>query len=154
MNDIVEIFNDVAPSRADIDELQRAVIAMPQVEPDTTHFFVTGMYCRKVAQAAGILVVGKVHKTPHFFVCVSGELRVWSEGLSVVLKAGDVTESQPGTKRVLYAVTDAVYMNVHKTDKTDLAEIEDDLVEPDHASQFGVGNVLRSAAIEAVKIDD
>jgi hypothetical protein len=36
-----------------------------------------------------------------------------------------------GTKRVTLAVTDAVGITVHQTEKTDLDDIESELIEPD-----------------------
>ena len=44
---------------------------------------------------------------------------VFATSLSVILT------SPPGTKRVVFAVTDVVWTTVHVTDKTDLGEIED-----------------------------
>ena len=65
------------------------------------------------------------------------------------LEAGDVVESQPGTKRVTFAVTDAIGVTIHKTDLTDLDAIEAELIEPDDAALFDSGNNLKSLLIEA-----
>ena len=139
------------PSREQIDRLQAEVAKLPQVEPVTDHFFVPGMYCRRVFRTAGTLVIGKVHKADHFFVCVSGELIAWSETGMRHMKPGDVIESKPGTKRVTLALTDAIGMTVHKTDKTDLDEIEEELIESDPAALFDSSNKLKKPALEAVK---
>jgi hypothetical protein len=37
------------------------------------------MYCRKVTRSAGTLIVGKVHKKQHFFLCAAGEIIAWTE---------------------------------------------------------------------------
>ena len=57
-------------------------------------------------------------------MCAAGEIIAWTENGMKTLKAGDIIECKPGTKRVTYAVTDAIGITVHKTDKTDLDEIK------------------------------
>lgn len=153
MDSVPAELSDQVQARSAIDELQRKMSLMPQAEMLTEHFFVPGMYCRKVIHKAGVLVVGKVHKQPHFFVCISGEIAVWSENGTRVLKAGDVVESTPGTKRVAFALTDAIAMTVHKTDKTELDDIEDELIEPDESAMFDAENELRQAVIEGIAMD-
>jgi hypothetical protein len=59
------------------------------------------------------------------------------------LYAGDVIESKPGTKRVTLAVTDAIGVTIHRTDKTDLDDIEAELIEPDTAALFDSSNKLK-----------
>jgi quercetin dioxygenase-like cupin family protein len=103
------------------------------------------MYCRKVFRPAGTLIVGKVHKHHHLFLCAMGEIIAWTENGMKRLKAGDVVESKPGTKRVTLAVTDAIGVTVHRTDKTDLDEIETELVEPDNTALFDSSNLLKIA---------
>ena len=63
------------------------------------------------------------------------------------LNAGDVVESQPGTKRVTYAVEDSIGVTFHVTDKTDLDDIESELVEPDELSLFDATNKLKLSNI-------
>ena len=139
MNDVIE---NVVPSREQIDRLQSEMIKLPQAELVTEHYFSPGMYCRKVTRPAGTLIVGKVHKEPHFFMCTKGEILAWSETGMRRLQAGDVIESKPGTKRVTMAIVDSIGMTVHKTDKTDLDEIEAELIEPDEIALFDATNKL------------
>ena len=60
-----------------------------------------------------------------------------------VLRAGDVVESVPGTKRVTLALTDAIGITVHRTEKTNLDEIEAELVELDESAMFDSGNLRK-----------
>jgi len=131
------------PTREQIDQLQAAMVAMPQAEMTTEHYFSEGMYCRKVFRPAGTLIVGKVHKQPHFFLCAAGEIIAWTETGMRLLRAGDVVESKPGTKRVTLALTDAVGITIHKTGKTDLSDIEQELIEPDETALFDAHNNLK-----------
>jgi hypothetical protein len=54
-------------SKEQIERLQTEMAALPQLELVTEHSFSPGMYLRKVYRPAGTLIVGKVHKEPHFF---------------------------------------------------------------------------------------
>ena len=131
------------PTRDQIDRLQAEMVKMPQAELNTEHFFSPGMYCRRVFRPAGTLIVGKVHKAPHFFLCAMGEIIAWTESGMKKLRPGDIVECQPGTKRVTLAVTDAIGITIHKTDKTDLDEIETELIEPDDLALFDSSNKLK-----------
>jgi hypothetical protein len=133
------------PTRADIDQLQSEMIKLPQAELKTDHYFSGGMYCRRVFRAATTLIVGKVHKKDHLFICAAGEMLVWTETGVRRLQAGDVVESRAGTKRATLALTDSVGITCHLTDKTDLDEIEAELIEPDDAAVFDANNLLKAA---------
>jgi len=121
---------------------------MPQAEMVTENYFSDGMYCRKLIRPAGTLIVGKVHKKDHFFMCVKGEIIAWSEKGMIKLNAGDIIQSKSGTKRVTLALTDAIGLTVHRTDKTDLNEIEAELIEEDDTALFDASNKLKDWALE------
>ena len=140
-------------TREQIDRLQAEMIKMPQAELQTEHYFVPGMYCRRVFRPAGTLIVGKVHKQPHFFLCAKGEIIAWTENGMKKLQAGDVVESKPGTKRVTLATMDSIGITIHKTDKTDLDEIEAELIEPDDMALFDSGNKLKQIVSEMQKLE-
>jgi len=148
MNDILE---KIIPSKEQIEKLQAEMVKMPQAELQTEHYFSEGMYCRKLTRPAGTLIVGKIHKKSHFFLCAKGEIIAWTESGMRTLKAGDIIESQPGTKRVTYAISDAIGITVHKTDKTNLDEIEAELIEPDITALFDSSNKLIESQIMALK---
>ena len=144
---------DHIPTKADIFDLQSAMSELPQAEGlVTTHHFSDGMYLRKLFQPQDTLIVGKTHKSAHFFLCAMGEVAVSSgDGKWQTLKAGDVLESKPGAKRITYAITDVIYINIHKTDLTDVDEIENELIEPDDLALFDSNNKLKNPALDAEK---
>lgn len=144
MSDLLEIY---VPTLEQINRLQVELAKLPQAQPVTEHYFSGGMYCRKVARVAGTLIVGKVHKKDHLFICAAGEIIAWTETGMRRLQAGDVVESRAGTKRVTLATVDSIGITCHKTDHTDLESIEDELVEHDETSLFGVGNILKSVML-------
>lgn len=132
--------------RASIDRLQALSAKLPQLQLDTKHLFAAGMYARVLQQPADSLVVGKAHKSEHFFIVCRGAVLVsHGDGPAYRAEAGTVFVSQPGAKRAISAESDAVYMTVHRTDKTDLNEIEAELIEPDPLALFDAFNMPRLA---------
>lgn len=141
------------PTKAEIARLEAEMKKMPQAEGMITeHYFSDGMYCRKLFRPEGTVIVGKVHKKPHFFLCAKGEIIAWTENGMKILKEGDVICSQPGTKRVTLALTDAIGITIHPTEKTDLDEIEAELLEPDETALFDSSNNLKDLVLQAEKI--
>jgi quercetin dioxygenase-like cupin family protein len=135
------------PTLEQIQRLETEMLAMPQVELETEHYFSEGMYCRKVARAAGTIIVGKTHLKPHLFLCAKGEIMAWSETGMRHMRAGDVIQSLPGTKRVTMAITDAIGITIHRTDKTDLDEIEAELIEPNDLALFDASNKFKMGVL-------
>lgn len=148
INDMTELVENHTPTLAEIERLQHEMMQMPQAELDTEHYFSGGMYCRKVTRPAGTLIVGKVHKKDHFFMCAKGQIIAWSEKGMVTLNAGDVLASKAGTKRVTLAVTDAIGITFHKTSKLNLDKIEKELIEPEELALFDSSNKLKAHALE------
>lgn len=125
--------------------LEAAARELPQAELPTSHYFADGMYCRVVERAAGVLIVGKVHKREHFYMVVKGSVAVVQDGAErKVYHAPSIIVSRVGTKRAVLALEDSVCLTVHRTDKTDLAEIEAELIEPSPDALFGPDNKLKA----------
>lgn len=148
INDMNDLIQGHTPTIEEIERLQHEMIKMPQAELETEHYFSGGMYCRKLIRPAGTLIVGKVHKKDHFFLCAKGQIIAWSEKGMVTLNEGDVLASKAGTKRVTLAVTDAIGITFHKTNKINLDKIEKELIEPDELALFDSGNKLKVEALE------
>lgn len=124
--------------------LQKAMLEMPQTELETVHYFADGMYCRAVIRPKGTLIVGKVHKKEHFYIVAKGSVEVASDTETTIHHAGEVLVSTPGTKRAVLALEDSICMTVHRTDKTDLDEIEKEIVEEDSTALFDSRNKLKA----------
>lgn len=112
------------------------------VELPTKHYFAGGMYCREGVIPAGTVIVGKVHKTEHFIMVLKGRITVWTETGRVELCAPFIGTCPASVQRMGYAHEDTVFVNVHRTDKTNLEEVEADLVVADPTSVYGVGNEI------------
>lgn len=103
----------------------------PQSCP-VNHHFAPGAYGREMFLPAGMVVVGKIHKHAHVNVISQGRVQVFTEhGGLQELSAPCTFVSTPGTKRVVHVVEDTVWTTVHVTDKTDLAEIEREVIATD-----------------------
>ena len=153
MNNIIEQLSAKVPNKEQINKLQLEVSKLPQAEDMVTdHFFSDGMYSRRVFRKAGTLIIGKVHKKDHFFICTKGEIIAWTEKGMKKLSAGDIIECKQGTKRVTLATMDSIGTTVHRTDKTNLDEIEAELIEPDETALFDSSNKLKSIVIECQKM--
>lgn len=154
---LLDGIRDCIPTREDIERLQAAMLAevsdgsMQVPEMRTEHYFSGGMYCRKLWRPVKTYIVGKVHLKDHLFLCAAGEIMTWTETGMRVLKAGDVVESRAGTKRATLALTDAIGITIHKTDKIDLDEIEAELIEPDQEVLFDARNQVKSLTFEGEK---
>lgn len=153
MNELINLDKDLKPTREDIDNLQSKLMTMEQSkELVTNHYFANGMYAREVHRPKGTLIVGKVHKHEHFFFVTKGQINVWTEDGMIEMKAPYVVISKPGTKRVTFAVEDSTGMTVHRTDKTDLNDIEEENIEEDLNSKFDAMNFIKSMQIEGKKL--
>jgi hypothetical protein len=96
------------------------------------HHFAPGAYGREMSLPAGMVVVGKIHKHAHVNVISKGRVQVFTEHDGVQeLSAPCTFVSTPGTKRVVHVIEDTVWTTVHVTDKTDLAEIEREVIATD-----------------------
>ena len=133
----------VLTAREKVERLQEELSKLPQYEPETEHTFHGGMYCRQVFRHANVTIVGKVHKKEHFYVIVSGTVLITTDDDVIEVTGPKVICSKPGTKRAVYAVTDAVCMTFHITDAVTVEEAEAELVEDDPTSMFIAGNKLK-----------
>jgi quercetin dioxygenase-like cupin family protein len=144
LNDLANI----APSREQIEQLQAEMVKMPQYEAPTEHVFHGGMYCRQVWRPAGCLIVGKVHKKEHFYMVVSGTVKVTTDDGLQTITGPMLLCSKPGTKRAVFAETDALCMTFHRVDSNTVEDAESELVEDDPKSMFTIGNKIKHAEIE------
>lgn len=135
--------------RQKVEVLQQELSKLPQYEPQTKHYFHGGMYCREVFRHAGVLVVGAVHKKEHFYLIVSGTVAITDgEGNVQEVTGPHLFQSKPGTKRAVYAVTDALCMTFHAIEAKSVEEAEAELVEVEPDSMYSLGNQVKHKEIE------
>ncbi len=132
---IIEALHEVLiPSREQILTLEARMREFDEIECPLTHTFAPGSYARGIELPATALVVGKIHKHAHLNIISRGLVTVVTEFDRMAIDAREqpvIFTSQPGTKRALYVHEKTHWTTIHLTDKTDLAEIERDIIARD-----------------------
>ena len=99
-----------------------------------THSFSEGIYVREMSMRKGGMVVGKLHNRSHTWFLMKGHLTVVTEGGSNDYIAPTYVNSFAGAKRVIWALEDSVFINVHPNPDniTDTDKLEDILTCKDY----------------------
>lgn len=94
------------------------------------HFFMDGVYVRKMTMFKDTVVIGAIHKHLHMCFLLQGHLSVVSESGTKEYVAPCYIIAEPGEKRVLYSHEDSCWYNTHKNpDNTqDVRELEKQIV--------------------------
>ena len=90
------------------------------------HSFSEGVYIREMLMKKGGVVIGKLHKYSHTWFLMQGELTVATDEGTNEYIAPCYVNAPAGAKRVIYAVEDSVFINVHPNPKniTNIEELE------------------------------
>jgi hypothetical protein len=120
--------NEIQPHQAACDRLrdmEHLMVNMPQAPCPVVHTFHDGVYMRQVFMPAGTVAIGHHQRFEHINILVQGAVQVRNDdGSLTVLEAPLTFIGQPGRK-VGLILSDLVWINVYKTDITDVAEAED-----------------------------
>lgn len=123
--------------RGKIVALEEAILKIPgttygdQSDLPLKHSFGDGVYVREIFAPAGKLIVTKIHKKDHPYFILKGKVSVLTEEGPVLLEAPYYGITPAGTKRVCYIHEDVLWVTVHVTEKTDLQEIEEEVIAKD-----------------------
>lgn len=114
--------------RGRILDLEAAMLAQPEqlIHIEPVHYFADNLYAREITIPKGVTITGHIHKTEHLCVLSKGKVTVYTEDGMKTIEASTVVHSTPGTKRVLFAHEDSVWINFHHnpTNEKDLEKIE------------------------------
>lgn len=125
-----DIVFQVSPNRY---EVRRQITALKDkllsasdkhVEMPVEHIVADGMYIRKLFIKKGTILVGKIHRKACINVVAMGDISVMTETGSLRITAGYMQASIAGMQKVGYAHEDTIFMNIFRTDETDIAKIE------------------------------
>ena len=99
----------------------------------TGHVFCEGMYSRQYFLPKGHYAVSLMHAKQNFFVVIQGECIIAGEDGMIQVKAPFMTVTQPGTKRLIQALEDTVFVTFHPNpdNETDLVKLEQKFVVPE-----------------------
>ena len=94
------------------------------------HSFADGVYIREMSMNKGSLLVGAIHNHLHVWFLMSGHITVATEEESIEYIAPCPIIATPGSKRVIYANENTVFVNIHKnpTNCRSIEELEKDIV--------------------------
>ena len=97
------------------------------------HTFADGIYVRQMSMVKGSVVVGAIHKHLHVWFLLTGHISVASESGIEDYVAPCYVVAKPGTKRVIYANKESIFVNIHKnpTNTQDIQQLEKDIVAKD-----------------------
>lgn len=122
---------DPRSPRGKLFALQASLGELPPVDFPLQHLFPPGLYMRTIILPAGSVLVGKIHKHRHGNILSKGRVRVFTEfGGDEEFEGPLQMISEPGTKRAVLALTEAVWTTLHlNPDNTqDLAVLEADII--------------------------
>ena len=77
------------------------------------HSFSEGVYIREMLMEKGGTVIGKLHKYTHTWFLLKGELLVATDKGANTYIAPCYVNADAGAKRVIHAIEDSVFINVH-----------------------------------------
>lgn len=118
--------------REKVDRLEAEMRQLPAVEIPVKHYFATGLYVREITIPAGVVAVGKIHKTQHINMLLQGAVTMVTDRGVIEVQAPYTWVVEPGKKAAAYAHTETVWTSccVNPTDERDLDALEAALISP------------------------
>lgn len=114
-----------------VQQLQEVILDnVEQIDVEVEHHFAPHVYGRQMNAKAGTLLIGKMHKTEHLLIFMSGICTVMTDGNIELISSPCVLKTKIGTKRVMYFHEDTKCITIHPTEKTDIDDIESDIIVP------------------------
>jgi hypothetical protein len=86
--------------------------------------FIDGMYIREMFIPKGYFLAGRLHKLDCVNVCSQGSMDIITEDGFFNVTAPFTGVSGPSVLKLGYALEDTVWVNVFRTDETDLAKMD------------------------------
>ena len=121
-------------------ELEKALIdiadgEMIVTEHDTKvfplkHTFADGIYVRQMSMEEGSCVIGAIHNHLHVWFLLTGCISVATEDVVEDYIAPCYVVATPGTKRVIYANEESIFVNIHKNPNNieNIEQLESEIV--------------------------
>ena len=94
------------------------------------HTFADGVYIRQMDMKADSMVIGAIHNHLHAWFLLTGRLAVVTEDSVEEFIAPCYVLATPGSKRVIYAIEESIFVNIHKNPNNikDIKKLEDEIV--------------------------
>lgn len=107
-----------------VEQLEAAMLELPQAECPVVHHFGPGIYIREVTLPAGILAIGHAQRFEHLNIMLKGAVvMVDDQGQLKTLRAPLIFTGKPGRK-LGYVLEETVWQNVYATEERDVDVLE------------------------------
>lgn len=107
-----------------VEQLEAAMLGLPQVECPVVHHFGPGIYIREVTLPAGTLAIGHAQRFEHLNIMLKGAVIVVDDqGQLKTLRAPLIFSGKPGRK-MGYVLEDTIWQNVYATEERDVDVLE------------------------------
>lgn len=130
-NNVIPFENIALPTQDEMFVLEQKLAQLPQADFSLVNRFADGLYARQVTLVKGCLLTSKIHLKEHFAFILTGDVSVWTDQDYQRIKAPLVLVTQPGTKRVLLAHEDTIWVTVHATSAKTVEDAVAELVTND-----------------------
>tara|TARA_R100001377_G_C3156161_1_gene98060 strand:+ start:113 stop:556 length:444 start_codon:yes stop_codon:yes gene_type:complete len=106
----------------------KSIAEMPDVS--IKHQFADQIYIRQMDLKKGQVIVGAIHNHLHAWFLLTGKVLINNNGELIEHIAPCYTVSEPGSQRLIYAMEDSIFVNIHKnpSNTQDIKELEDTIV--------------------------
>lgn len=140
-----------ASHRAKVEQVERALMNVPQIDCPVRHYFAPGMYAREITIPAGAALIGAVHKTDNLVVLSAGRLSLATESGPIEIAAPCTMLCKAGSKNAAVALETAVWTNFlpNPTNETDLDALVEVFTESKASELLGGADNKQLAANKA-----
>lgn len=129
MNDIVSVSQQALKVFSNVEEAEKAMLQLPQVDCPVVHHFGPNLCIREVFMPKGTMAVGHKQKFKHMNILLKGKVMMLNEdGSTKILEAPFMFEGEPGRK-IGYVLEDMVWQNIYSTDLQDSNNVEKFFIE-------------------------
>ncbi len=106
----------------------KGIATMPDVP--IKNQFADQLYIRQMDLKKGHVIIGAVHNHHHVWFLLTGRVYIIEGEEKIEHIAPCYTISKPGAQRVIYAVEDSIFVNVHKnpSNTQNIKELESEIV--------------------------
>lgn len=129
----------------DVNTLTNYMLTLPQADAPVVHTFNDGQYIRELTAKAGLLIVGHKHKKEHINIFLKGKIALLTEDGWKIMEAPQYFIGG-ATQKVAYIIEDMTWLNVHRTNLTDIDAIE--------AEIYDTANVYKENTAKLNRIED
>ena len=128
INKSIQEFQDLLTNNKECFGDGKSIATTPEVP--ITHNFADQLYIRQMDLKKDHVIVGAIHNHLHVWFLMKGRVLINNNGDQIEHVAPCYTISEPGSKRLIYAIEDSIFVNVHKnpTNTKDIKKLEKDIV--------------------------